>query len=99
MLAQREHRYADALTHAHRSAEQLEAFLRPGDARPTSLAQIAQGFGNIALVQMNMHLYQEAIPYARREVERAQSVPIARIPVFGGLLPYADAWRRGDLEG
>jgi hypothetical protein len=72
---QREHRYAEALTHAHRSAEQFEAFLRLGDASQTDLAQVAQRFGNIALVQMNMHLYEEAIPYARREVELAESVP------------------------
>jgi tetratricopeptide (TPR) repeat protein len=31
-------------------------------------------------------------------VELAQSVPSARIPVDAGLLEYADAWRRGDLE-
>jgi tetratricopeptide (TPR) repeat protein len=46
-----------------------------------------------------MHLYEEAIPYARREVELAASVPSARMPVDVGLISYADAWRRGDLEG
>jgi serine/threonine protein kinase len=99
VLAQREHRYADALTHAHRAAEQMEAFLRLGDASQTDLAQVAERFGNIALVQVNMHLYEEAIPYARREVELAESVPAARIPVDAGLIAYADAWRRADLEG
>jgi serine/threonine protein kinase len=99
ILAQRDHRFPDALAHAHRSAERLEALLRVGDTSQSELAQVAQRFGNIALVQMNMHLYEEAIPYARREVELAESAPAARIPVDAGLLPYADAWRRGDLEG
>ena len=98
-LAQREHRYADALTQAHRSAERLEAFLRVGDSSPTDLAQVALRFGNIALAHMNMHLYEEAIPYARREAELAASAPSVRIPVDVGLISYADAWRRGDLEG
>jgi serine/threonine protein kinase len=99
VLAEREHRYADALTHAHRSAEQFEAFLRLGDASQTDVAQAALRFGNIALVQMNMHLYEEAMPYARREVELAESVPAGLVPVDAGLIAYVDAWRRGDLQG
>jgi hypothetical protein len=69
VLAWREHRYADALTRAHRSAEQLEAFLRLVDASQTDRAQVSQRSGNIAPEQMNMRLYEEAIPNARREVE------------------------------
>jgi tetratricopeptide (TPR) repeat protein len=46
-----------------------------------------------------MHRYEEALPYARREVELAESVPAALITADKGMLAYVDAWSRGDLEG
>ncbi len=98
ILAQRDHRYPDALAHSHRSAEQLEAFLRLGHTSQSELAQIAADFGNIAILQMNMHLYREAIPYARREVEVAESLPSSRVLYDVGLVQFAEALSRGDLE-
>jgi tetratricopeptide (TPR) repeat protein len=46
-----------------------------------------------------MHLYEEAIPYARREEEITATIPSARIPINVGLISEAIALSRGDLEG
>ena len=48
---------------------------------------------------MNMHLYEEAIPYERREQELAESIRSVRIPVNVGLISLANALRLGDLKG
>jgi tetratricopeptide (TPR) repeat protein len=99
ILATEEHRYADALAHAHESARELDAYLRFGNARPAERAEIAVRYGNIAVEQMNMHYYEEAIRHARREMEIAESIPSARIAVDAFLISVADAVRQADLAG
>jgi serine/threonine protein kinase len=99
ILAQEEHRYADALVHAHESAGRLDAFLRLGDAREAERAEVSLRYGNIAVMHVNMHLYEEAIPYARREVELKKSIASAPTPVNTGIILIANAMRQGDLEG
>jgi len=97
-LAADEHRYADAVVHAHRSAARLDSFLRLGNTTEAERTDAATRYGNIAVVHVNMHLYEEAIPYARRALELAQSIPSARIPVNTGLISLANAMRLGDME-
>jgi serine/threonine protein kinase len=99
ILAQQEYRFADTLAYAHESAWRLDAFLRLGDAQEAESAEAASRFGNIALAHMNMHLYEEAIPYARRELEIEESIPSPRIPFNVGMIPQALALSQGDLEG
>src|SRR5205807_8934129 len=99
ILAQQEYRYADALAHAHESAGRLDTFLRLGDAQEAERAEAASQYGNIAIAHIRMHLYEEAIPYARREEEITATIPSARVPINVGLISEAIALSRGDLEG
>lgn len=99
VLASEEHRYAEVLGHAHESARRLDDFLRLGRAQAGEYAEVAARYGNIAIAHQNMHLYEEAIRYARREVELAKSVPSARIPDNTALISLSNALANGDLEG
>ena len=99
ILAQEEHRYADTLAHAHESAGWLDAVLRLPDGREVERAEIAKLFGNVAFALVKMRRYDAAIPYARRQVELMESIPSASAPVNVGLISWAGAMARGDLEG
>jgi serine/threonine protein kinase/tetratricopeptide (TPR) repeat protein len=98
ILAQEEHRYADALAHAHESAGRLDAVLRLPDGREVERAEVANLFGNVAFALVKMRRYDAAIPYARREVELMESIPSAPARVNVGLISWAGAMDRGDLE-
>ncbi len=100
ILAQEEHRNSDALTHAHKSAECLDAFLRLGDIPDSDRIDAAGPYGNIALAYLNMHMYANAIPYAERMIEIMRPIPTAQYRVAQGLSLLANARRyQGDLDG
>jgi serine/threonine protein kinase len=98
ILAQQEYRYADALAHAHESAGRLDAFLRLGDAQQFERTEAASRYGNIAIAHLRMRLYEEAIPFARREQEIAEAMPSGRIPANLELISEINALRQGDLD-
>jgi serine/threonine protein kinase/tetratricopeptide (TPR) repeat protein len=97
-LAEQEYRYADAVAHAHESAAGLDAFLKIGGTTEAERTDAAIRYGNIALTYLDMHLYDDAIPYERRSEELAETIHSARIPVNRGLIAVANARRMGDLE-
>jgi tetratricopeptide (TPR) repeat protein len=100
ILAEQQHRRTDALASAHRAADRWDAFLRRGDAQESERMDAASGYGNIALAHVNMHLYQDAISYARRAVELARPIPSGRRELAQCLSLLANALRyEGDLEG
>jgi serine/threonine protein kinase len=98
-LAEEEHRYSDAVAHGRKSAVSLDAFLELGDATEAERIDAVIRYGNIAVTYMDLHLYDEAIFYGRRELDLAKSIPAGRVPVNRGLIPLANAMRAGDLEG
>jgi serine/threonine protein kinase len=98
ILAQEEHRNGDAVMEARKSAARLDAFLRFPGISEQERGDVGARFGNIALAYVNMHQYAQAIPYARRSIEIAQSVPSGRHLVAMGLSLLANALRfEGDL--
>src|SRR5713101_2515546 len=100
ILAEEEHRRSDALTHAERAAARLDAFLLKADAPEIERREAVAAYVNLALARVNMHLYDDAIRYARRAVELARPIPSARTTVAGGLSILANALRyQGDLGG
>ena len=100
ILAQEEHRDAEALGYAGRAAQRLDEFVRLGDATDPERLQIAGEYGNIALAHLNMHMYAEAVPYAQRTVDLIRPIPSAQYLVAQGLSLVANARRyQGDLEG
>jgi tetratricopeptide (TPR) repeat protein len=100
ILAQEEHRDAEALVHAGRAGQRLDAFLRLGGVTDAERVQVAGEYGNIALAHLNLHMYAEAVRYAQRTVELIRPVPSAQYLVAQGLSLLANALRyQGDLEG
>ncbi|MBZ5611078.1 MAG: protein kinase [Acidobacteriia bacterium] len=114
ILADTDQRSADALAHAGRAVERLEAFqrrddardpvhldgfLRAGDRRQSEQSGVAVVYLNVALAQVNMHLYADGAHYARRAAELAQPIPFAQDVASGALSILANALRyQGDLE-
>jgi tetratricopeptide (TPR) repeat protein/tRNA A-37 threonylcarbamoyl transferase component Bud32 len=100
ILAEEEHRRSDALAQAERAAARLDAFLLRADAPEIERKEAVAAYVNLALARVNMHLYEDAIRYARRSVELARPIPSAQSTVGGGLSILANALRyQGDLEG
>lgn len=99
ILAQEAGKNDDALAYAHKSASRADAFLRRGSAGNSDRIAAARIYGNIALADINMHLYAQAIPYAKRSVEITCGIPSARYRVAQGLSLLANAQRyEGDLD-
>ncbi|MGH9735770.1 MAG: serine/threonine-protein kinase [Candidatus Acidiferrales bacterium] len=90
ILATEEHRNQDALAYARKSAERLDAFMGLGNAASSEKNVAAGLYSNIAMVHLNMHLYSEAVPYARRLVELGRSIP-SDLRLVDGLTSLCEA--------
>ena len=100
ILAQEAHRNQDALAYAHKAAARTGALLRLGAVANSERDSAAVVYGNIALAHINMHLYADAIPYARRSLDLARQLPGQRFRVAQALSLLANAQRyQGDLAG
>jgi serine/threonine protein kinase/tetratricopeptide (TPR) repeat protein len=100
ILAEEEHRRSEALAYAEKAAARLDAFLSLPGASESERAEAAKVFSNLALARVNMHLYEDAIRYARRTVDLARQIPSAASALSAGLSVLANALRyQGDLEG
>jgi tetratricopeptide (TPR) repeat protein len=100
ILAQEEHRDADAIAYAGKASHRLDEFLRLGDATDSERIQISTEYGNMALAHLNIHMYAEAVPYAQRTVEVIRPIASAQYLVAQGLSLLASALRyQGNLEG
>ena len=99
ILAQQEHRDADALARAHKAAGRLGLFLIQGTIVDSERDVAAATYGNIALAHVNMHLYAEAVAYARQALELARQMSSRQYRVGEFLSILANAQRyQGDLE-
>lgn len=100
ILAESEHRTADALTHAGRAVGRVDALL--ADGRPTEAERntALTVYANAATASVNMHRYDEATRYAQREIEVARTYgPVPRAESYA-LTVLANARRfQGDLDG
>ena len=100
ILADSDHRTADALAHAHKAADRLNRFLALGHLQETDVRQATGAANNIALGFLNQHQYADAVALVRRTLNLPQSgnsVAPAHAASFSLL---ANALRyQGDLEG
>ena len=99
IVAESEHRNGDALAHARKAVDRVEAFLSQGPPtdpeRDTALAV----YGNAATASVNMHRYDDGIRYSRRELELARTYGVPRAESYA-LTVLANALRfQGDLDG
>ncbi len=100
ILAQEEHRDADAIAYAGKASHRLDEFLRSGDATDSERIKISSEYGNMALAHLNMHMYAEAAPFAQRTVEVIRPIASAQYLVAQGLSLLASALRsQGNLDG
>src|SRR6202011_3950703 len=90
----------EALIQARKAAGRLDAWISLGVPSESEKATAATLFTNIALAHKNLHLYEDAVRYARREIELNRSAPSADMSAGNGLSIVADSLRySGDLEG
>ena len=100
ILAQEAHRNADAVAFAHKFTDRIEIFLRRGDVQDSERNEAAGMYVNLSLVSGNMHMYENAIAYARRTVELARPIPSAKRNLSAGLRVLATTLQNeGDLDG
>ncbi len=100
MIADTEHRRADAMVRAQKCAARVELVMRDPAVPKDQLRRSSQLLANVALEYMNMDRYQEAVRYARREVELARSAGAPPDYLIGGIGVLANALRQsGDVEG
>lgn len=100
ILASTDRRRDEALAEARRAAGYIEAFLSIPPLSPKDKRDAARLLSNIALAHKNLHLYGDAIKYARRAVEVGGSGSNADEMVPNALSVLADSLRfSGDLDG
>jgi len=100
MVASSERRDTAALAHAQRAVGRMEALLNEAPLSRSERDDAFAVYGNAANLCVNLHRYDEAIRYARRQVELAKlDPPVPRAESYG-LSVIANALRsRGDLDG
>ena len=100
MIADTEHRRADSLAQAQKCAARVESVIHDPGVSKEQLRQSSRLMSNVALAEMNMHRYDDAVRYARREVELARSSGAPTDYVIGGMSVLANALRlSGNLGG
>lgn len=99
ILAQEARRDTYAQAYASTAAKYLDGFLSQGSANDSERDQACLIFSNIALADINMHLYAQAMPLARRTVEIARTLKSPEIRISQGLSLLANSFRyQGQLE-
>jgi serine/threonine-protein kinase len=100
ILAQEEHRNGEAAALARRSADRLDACLKLGPLHGEELKTATALYLNIGMVEVNMHSYADAIPYAHRVVEMSRAMPSPGVRTAQGLTLLSESERyEGDLDG
>jgi tetratricopeptide (TPR) repeat protein/predicted Ser/Thr protein kinase len=100
ILAESEHRRQDALVQARKAGQRLDALMRAGDPSQAERKTAARLYGNVALANVNLHQFDDAVRYARRGVDLARPSVSTRNELTGGLSVLSNALRsQGDLEG
>ena len=98
IVAETERRRDDALNHARLAVERANAFLASGQATDAQRDNMTGVFGNVALANINMNRYDEAIRMAQRQLEISQTLTGAEHRVAGAWSLLANARRlQGDL--
>lgn len=100
ILAQQDHHRAEALAHARETAERVNQLLQQPHLRASEIDDGAVLLNNVALAYTNMHLYSDAVSYARRAVDLGRQVASNQSRVGQALSMQANALRyQGDLDG
>jgi len=99
ILASSDKRYADALVYAHKATDRLGRLVSLSGTSAAQRGQAAQLYSNVALAHMNMHLYEDAIRYARASSDLARPIPSSRRLLAGSLSLIGNSLRyQGHLD-
>ncbi len=100
MIADTVRRRADSLAQAQKCAARVELGIHDPSVSKEQLRQFSRLMANVALAEMNMHRYDDAVRYASRDVELARSSGAPTDYVIGGMSVLANALRlSGNLGG
>jgi serine/threonine-protein kinase len=100
ILAQTEHRNADARAYAEKAAARMEALLALGTPSHDEIDGCASSMSNVALAYINMRDYAKGAQVARRAVAIARLQEDSARTVPPSLSLLANALRlQGDLDG
>lgn len=100
ILAESERRRGDAVTHARKAVDRMNALLSAGPPAREERESALSVYANAATACVNLHRYDEAIRYARRMHEVATAHGPAPRPASYALSVLANALRyQGDLDG
>jgi serine/threonine-protein kinase len=98
ILAQSDRRNDEALAQARKAEDRNNALLREGHLHGVERDNLGIRFSNIAIADVNMHLYDDGARNARRCVDVLRDTPSARssacLSVLANALRYL-----GDLDG
>ena len=94
IVADTEHRRADALAQAQKCAARVELVIRDPAVSKDQLRACSQFLANVALAYLNGHRYEDAVRCASRQVELARSAGSPPNYVIGGLGVLANALRQ-----
>ena len=93
-------RDADAIVHATGAAARIEDVLNHDLATPEQRQTVTSRYANVALANVNLRRYDEAVRLARRHVDLIRSMDAAAGALSGSLSVLANALRlQGDLDG
>jgi tetratricopeptide (TPR) repeat protein len=99
MVADTEHRRGEALAQAQKCAARVEMAIRDPAISKDQIRASSHFLANVALAYLNAHHYDDAVRYARREVDLARSSGAPPGSVIGGLGVLANALRQsGNLQ-
>ena len=101
IVADTEHRDADALRFGQAAVRHIDAVMNLGPPRPGDIDDAATIYSNVALAHLNMHRHDEGVRLARRQLDIARSAGGGGHPrhISFGLSLLANALRfQGDLD-
>jgi tetratricopeptide (TPR) repeat protein len=100
ILAESEHQRQDALIQARKAGQRLDQLMRGSDPSQAERHAAERVYGNVALANMNLHQFDDAVRYARRGVDLARPSVSDRYQLTSCLSVLSNALRyQGDLEG
>ena len=99
IVAESEHRNADALAFARKATARMEALLSDGSPAQSERNDAMTVFGNAATASVNMHRYDDGVRYARHQLDIAKRYGAPQSESYA-LSVLANALRfQGDLDG
>lgn len=106
ILAEEEHRIADASSHARRAAERIEKLVSMDQVAEPQRTDVLSAYSNVGLVYLNMGMYDDAERATRRQLflaqrtQRPENQRETRRLTANGLSVLANILRvQGDLPG